>query len=169
MYGESGYAINKLYQLKGRGKEKATQLLIGDISWLKRYTQNIPHAIMPLLLQYWPGPLTVILPASLDVPKILLGEGDTIGIRIPAHQVALEILRQFGKAIAASSANPSGLPPARNIEEIKQYFSYNVLIVDGKPSPSGISSTIIDAAMFPPKIIREGAISKEDITKLLLV
>lgn len=165
--GESEKAIEALYTLKGRDKEKATQLLIRDISWLDHYAQNICCEVIPFLKQCWPGALTVILPASKNVPQILLGNGKTIGIRIPNHPLTLTLLEKFGKGIAASSANPSGLPPASNIEEIKHYFGRDIVFLDGEPFPSGTSSTVIDAIQWPPKLIREGAIPWLTIMSIL--
>lgn len=168
--GESEEAIKKLYKIKGRDPQKATQLLIGDVSWIDRYCKNYPRQIFLLLNKFWPGPLTVILLASNNLPSILLGSGKTVGLRVPDHPVALKLLHRFDRGIAASSANPQGFTPANNIEEIRKYFSSNVkIIVAGGLKPSGTSSTVLDVTSWPPKLIREGALpwSKMAATFLL--
>lgn len=166
--GESSLAIEKLYALKGRSAGKATQLLIGDISWLSKYCDVTQSRILPFLEQCWPGPLTVILSASECVPPLLLGKGNSVGVRIPNHPIILKILKIFGRGIAASSANPSGALPAKSLKEIKNYFSEGILItLNGAPEPEGISSTVIDATAWPPKMVREGGLSKDKIVSIL--
>jgi L-threonylcarbamoyladenylate synthase len=109
---------------------------------------------------FWPGPLTIILPKTSALPDIVTAGGDTVGLRIPDHPLALELLRLVAAPLAVTSANRSGQPPARTATDARAQLDGRVsLIVDGGPAPGGQPSTVLDLMAEPPRILRPGPIT----------
>lgn len=162
-------AVEKVFQIKGRPKSSPMPVLLRSIKQMHRYASEIPLVARVLGKYYWPGPLTVILKKSSILSPLVTAGLDTAGFRIPGHDVPLKLCDFTKDAIIGTSANKSGQPPATTIEEaINQLSGYPVdLFLDGGPSGSYTSSTIIDCSNDPPKILREGAISKEELFKTM--
>jgi L-threonylcarbamoyladenylate synthase len=153
-------AVQRIFELKGRPEDKALQVLISDAAFMDRYAVPTPEA--QLLAQcFWPGPLTLILPAASGAPACIL-QGGTIGLRLPAHATATEVIDRTGP-LAATSANRSGQPTPSDIETIRSIFGEEVAAyvdggrIDGEPS------TVVDMTAEEFVIRREGAIATREI------
>ena len=153
------YAVKKLYKLKKRSADKPLPIIIGDIDLLASIVRSIPAPAGELIRKYWPGPLTLIFDAQDNVPDLLTGTKRKLAVRIPGESAALHIARTLKVPITSTSANPSGKPPAEDIDTIIKYFGDKIdLIIDAGKTPGGKPSTIIDVTATPPKVLREGSI-----------
>jgi L-threonylcarbamoyladenylate synthase len=162
----SPIAIDKIYAIKKRRKEKALPILIGDISHIDLVAKNIPDNANKLIEAFWPGALTIILPRQETLPSNL-SEYDSIGIRMPNHPFTLDLLRFCGP-MATTSANISGGENPTNILNVLLQLRYGVdLYVNGGRTAGDIASTIVDCTSSEVKILREGVISKEEIFNAL--
>jgi L-threonylcarbamoyladenylate synthase len=121
-----------------------------------------------LMAAFWPGPLTLVLPALPVVPAVTTGGGATVAVRMPDHPVALALIRAAGRPIAAPSANPSGAPPPRTATEVLAGLDGRFdLLLDAGSTPLGTPSTLLDLTQQPPRILRQGAVAAEEIQKAL--
>jgi L-threonylcarbamoyladenylate synthase len=160
-------AVRKLYEVKNRSIEKAIPLLIHNPEQLRSVAADMPKDIEELARRYWPGPLTMVVkkyPGSFGIAA----PGDTIGVRMPRHSIALAILAMIGRPLAVSSANLAGSASARSADDIERIFDEKVdLIIDSGPSGDMTESTVLDVTSTPYKILREGAISRQELTEVL--
>lgn len=150
-------ALRRIIQLKGRPIPKGLLLIVGNMDSLKKIVEDIPEEIIKLTERFWPGPLTVVLKAKPSLPEIITGGSEKVAVRIPGSSFALEFLRSTGLIITSTSANPSDLPPAEDVNEIRKYFPDIDLIIDGGKLKS-LPSTIIELQNGKIKILREGVI-----------
>jgi len=152
-------AVTALFNLKKRAIDKPLLLLVENISQLSHLISHVPPELKPLMEKYWPGPLTLIFPAHpLLNNKITAGTG-TVGIRISSHQVAEKLVREFGGAITATSANISGMPPAKCAQEVVDMFAGDIdYVLDGGGTTAGLCSTIIGVKKSQLQVIRTGVI-----------
>ena len=171
--------IKKIFEMKGRPREKALPIFIRDIAAARKYAY-ISDAKARFLEKVWPGPVTVVFQHKEKLPKILTGGLETIGIRIPNHQFLLELLYRLDFPLVQTSANISGQPPAKNLKEIKEYFDKNIitlrrehmrttridLVIDGGEILKQ-QSTAIDFTGKEPLILRTGVLSKAELDQLL--
>ncbi len=158
--------IIKLFEAKGRDSNKAIAVLIGDIEQLDLLTDELNRIARKLVNRFWPGGLTIVVPKKKDLPE-LLSAGNSIGIRMPNHPVALELLRKFGP-IATTSANLSGKNNPHDAQDVFQQLNKRLpLILDGGKCPDGVPSTVVDCSTDEVRILRPGAISKEEIDQAL--
>lgn len=151
--------LKKIFEIKKRPAEKVFPLIV-NLSHLDLLVTQIPPIAEKLIEQYWPGPLTLLLPAREDLPvEIIMNK--KIAVRMPGESFALELIKKSPFPITATSANISGLPPASDIDEIIKYFKdlQNDLLIIDEGKLKGVPSTILDATVFPPKIIRQGALN----------
>lgn len=119
----NGHATADLLALKGRSESKGLILIAADLNQIEPFVA-IPSAdIRAKLLATWPGPVTWILPAAIGTPAALRGKHDTLAVRVTAHPLVAALCRSFGGAVVSTSANPSGLPPARNLLKTRCYFA----------------------------------------------
>lgn len=161
-------AIKKVYEIKGREYKKPILFLISDRALLPSLVSEIPPVAERLISSFWPGPLTIIFKASPKVPPALMGEGDKIGIRIPNNRIAREVSRLLGGPITGTSANLSGEPSPVSAESVISSLGKRLtLILDTGNTPGGLESTIIDVTLRPPKLVRKGKISAEEIEKVI--
>ena len=159
-------ALAKLWQVKGRSKGKPVLVLIGEGSQLNPFVRNIPPAATVLMNAFWPGPLTIVFPAALGLSDAVTAGTRSVGIRFSAWQPLCELLQRVGP-LTGTSANREGMPPPTTAEEVRHYFGDALdLIVDAGPTPGGRPSTVIDV-QGPIRIIRDGAIDREDIVAQL--
>ncbi len=159
-------ALKKLYKLKGRPQKKPLPVIIGDKKRLKTLIKRLSPQAEKLIKRFWPGPLTIVFEASLDIPELLTAKTGKIAVRIPGEKIALGLLKKAGFPITSTSANPSGKPPATRPEKVIKYFGNRiVLLIDGGKTPGGKPSTIVDVT-GPMKILREGAVSSRVILDL---
>lgn len=157
-------AVLRVYEAKARPREFALTLLLADISQIKIVAENVPKIAWKLAERFMPGALTIVLQKSMAVSNMITGDGDTVAVRVPDHPIPVAIVRGLGAPITGTSANRSGSPSPVTAEEVYKQLRNKVdLIVDGGKCPLGISSTVIDLTIDPPKIIRYGTITREQI------
>jgi len=154
---DSSRAIERLYWVKERPPEKALPVLIGDE---EQVAQVVAGELSPiareLIARFWPGPLTLILPALPHLPPVLTAGGATVGVRIPNQPFLRDLARRAGP-LASSSANRSGGPECSTAEAVLAQLDGRVpLLVDGGGTPLGQASTVLDLSATPPRILREG-------------
>ena len=157
-----------MYAVKGRPAAHPVIVHIGDIAQVGRWARDVSAQAAKLAARFWPGPLTLVLRRAAGVRDDLTGGQETIGLRIPGHPVALELLREFGGGIAAPSANRFGRISPTTAEHVLADLGSDVdMILDGGPCEIGIESTIVDVSRGSPVVLRPGRISEEDIADAL--
>jgi len=150
-------AIRKLYKIKKRPKNQPTLVLVNSISMAKKYVK-ITKSANELIKKFWPGPLTIIFTAKNSVPKNIQGKGGTLGVRYPNYSFILKIIKKVGVPILAPSANFKGKPPPKKFADLDEEFIKRVDYVFEGKCKIGQESTVVDATVIPPKVIREGAV-----------
>jgi L-threonylcarbamoyladenylate synthase len=161
-------AVAKIFAAKGRPADHPLIVHIGDVTQLEQWAIDIPPAARALAEKYWPGPLTLILKRHPNVPDVVTGGQDTVGIRMPNHPRALALLNAFSKigsgAVAAPSANKFGRISPTKAAHVKSDLGDAIaMILDGGESDVGIESTIVDLSRGSPVVLRPGAITAEEI------
>lgn len=152
-------AIQKIYKIKERRPSKPLSILISDMDMMQKIAVDIPSLFWQLADEFWPGPLTIILKASSGLPKDLLGDADSIGVRLPAIIWLRELVREAEFPITATSANISGEREMGLPEEVVEVFCDKVdLVVDGGKTKGILPSAVVDLTSQRPKILREGTI-----------
>lgn len=164
----NGEAVLKIFEAKGRPQDNPLLIHIPEASWLEKYCEDIPPLAYRLAEEFWPGPLTMILKSRACIPgETTCGLG-TVGVRCPDNEVTAEIIRLAGVPIAAPSANRSGHPSCTSAEQVMEDFAGRIEgIVDDGPCRVGVESTILDMTSTPPKLLRPGGLSLEDIRKVV--
>jgi len=153
-------SLRKLYELKKRPKEKSMPLIIGNRASLAMIAVFVNEIAEPLMDKFWPGPLTLILKAKKGLSPYLTADTGRIAVRIPGESAALYLAREAGFPITATSANPSGMPPAEDADSVIRYFGEKIdMIIDGGRTAGGLPSTIADVTEKSIRIVREGAIA----------
>lgn len=161
-------AVKKIFELKGRELNKPLSAHISDLKFVDQLAENIPDEFFLLAEKFLPGPLAIILRKNKSVPDFVTAGHNTIGFRFPDNQIAIDIINHFGKPLAATSANLSGQSPALEIKDIINNFNNKIpLIIDGGLTIYKIASTVIDLSNNKFYILREGAIYKSEIEKVL--
>ncbi len=167
---ESDEAITKIYKAKERSFKSPLIVLVSDISKIEEIAyieEKKKKKIEKLIKEFWPGGLTIILNKKNNVPDIMVSGGRTVGVRMPNLNTALKIIEAAGGLLPTTSANISGEATPRSYDELSEDFKERVeILVDGGKCPIGNASTIIDMS-DEPKILRIGAISVEDIEKII--
>jgi L-threonylcarbamoyladenylate synthase len=157
-------AVARVYEIKERPKNMPLPLLLADKSQIEEVAEPVPPIAWLLAAKFLPGALTMVLLKSKAVPDIVTGGGKTVAIRIPAHPIPLALIRGVGTPIVGTSANLSGKPSALTAEEVYTQLDGKVdLIIDGGRCPGGRESTIVDLSGETPVVLREGAISREEL------
>ena len=152
-------AVAMIYAAKGRPATNPIIVHVASVEEAKKLTKYWPPIADELAAAHWPGPLTLVLERADHIPDIVTAGGSTVGIRIPNHPVALELLRQAGVPVAAPSANRSEeISPtqARHVADSLGEFVDDLLILDGGACEVGIESTVLDATCEPPRVLRPG-------------
>lgn len=161
-------AVRRLLMAKGRGPEAPPPVLVPSRDTLEALAETVPHAVTALVERFWPGGLTVILPARSTLVWDLGETGGTVALRMPDDRIALELLAETGP-LAVSSANLTGQPPATTAEDaVAQLGDVIDVYLDNGPTPGAVPSTIIDATALadgtgPLRIVRAGVLSEEDL------
>ena len=162
------YAVRQIFKVKNRPADKAIPVFITQIDDLNQVAKNVPNAAWPLLQQFWPGALTVVLPKVAALPGDVTAGQDTVAVRIPDHPISLELVMQVGRPLAVTSANLSGHPNPVSAQGVAEQLGSRLpLILDGGPSPSAQASTIIDLSVTPPRLLRAGPISLDQLREYL--
>jgi L-threonylcarbamoyladenylate synthase len=163
-------AIKRIFEVKQRPPEMALPLLLSDASQIHEVAKELPAFAWRLINEFLPGGLTLVVYRTRIVKDILTAGGDTVAIRIPDHPVPRALIRGSGMPIVGTSANISGQPPVLTAAEIEMQLGNKVdLIIEGIPMPSGIESTVVDVTGEVPVILREGAIKRSEIEKVVEV
>jgi L-threonylcarbamoyladenylate synthase len=165
-------AIDRLYAIKGRPDEKAIPVLISDPEHVQKLSSHLSAIAAHLAQSFWPGALTLVLPALPDLPRgvtDVTGDGlKTVAIRVPDNALARAIIAAAGGALAVTSANRSGAAPAVEARQVDGFgLGQPLLVIDGGRAAGGVPSTIVLATSEQPQILREGAISESAIAKVL--
>lgn len=159
-------AVALLYEVKERPSEKSIPILIGDFAQGTQVASSVPQMAEKLAKQFWPGPLTMILPRHPSIPDAVTTL-PTVGVRIPALNAARALLRLTGP-MAVTSANISGQNSPSTAAEVEQQLGGRIpLILDGGTTPGGIPSTLVDCTGDQPVILREGPVSLRAILQAL--
>lgn len=161
-------ALNHLFTLKQREISKPILTLVSDTGSLSFLVREVPDIYIPLMERFWPGPLTLVFQAKLNLPSLLTANTSTVGIRQSSHPFAQQLVNAFGRPITATSANISGRHAAIDAQQVRTQFGSKVdLIFDGGRTPGVIGSTIIGQSNNNLKLIREGMISFEEIMQIV--
>lgn len=161
-------AVAKIRELKGRKENKPILLLLSDVSVVDRFIANRSADFHRIAKRFWPGPLTIVGRAVVDLPPEITAGTGTVGVRVPDDASVRDLVRECGGALTATSANPSGTPPARTAQEVREYFGDAIdLVIDGGEVTATEASTVLDTTTNPPRLVREGAVSAANLNKAL--
>ena len=161
-------AVERIYELKGRDRQKAMILIAGDIVQVSELVESIPNAAEKLIESFWPGPLTIVFESSSRLKEFAFGKSKTIAVRIPDCAICLELIRATGFPLVSTSANKSGQPAGTDAQQVADLFGNQLdVIVDGGRTRESIPSTLVDITKSPARIIRQGAISNLEINTVL--
>ena len=161
-------AIKKIYEAKQRPLNKPISLLVSNIDMIENVAKDITNIEYSIIEKFFPGPLTIILKKKETIPDILTAGSDTIGIRMPANDIALNLINYAGVPLATPSANLSGKPSGTNLKDIIKDFDGNVdCFIDDGPSKIGLASTIVKVVDGVPHILRQGSISIDEINSVI--
>ncbi len=158
-------AVARVFALKGRPGDNPLIVHVSDRGMLRRLVRVWPPAARLLADAFWPGPLTLVLPKRRGVPDAVTGGLGTVAVRMPAHPVALALIRQSGIPLAAPSANRSGRPSPTTAAHVAQDFP-GLLVLDGGPTEHGLESTVVVLGERP-RLLRPGAIPLEALRRLV--
>ncbi len=161
-------AIRKVFEVKSRGHHQPLLILIPSLDVLPGLVSEIPPPAKILISALWPGALTLVFRAAHGLSPLLTAETGKIGIRLSSHPLATAIAKALGGPITGTSANVTGAHPCRDAQEVKKNLGNVVdLILDGGAAAGAMSSTLLDVTAIPPRILREGAVSKDRIRGLI--
>jgi L-threonylcarbamoyladenylate synthase len=159
-------SVDRLYGIKGREHTKAIAVLIGTAEDLPQIASHPSQAAQRLAEQFWPGPLTLVVPRSEELPDSV-SQGPTVGVRIPDHEVALKLLAAAGP-MAVTSANLSGQANTRSAADVLAQLEGRIhLLIDGGSTPGDAPSTVVDMTGKAPRVLREGPISENELKAAL--
>lgn len=161
-------AVAAVFVAKGRPSNNPVIVHVADVSAARRIVSDWPTAADQLAARFWPGPLTMVLPKAPCVPVIVTAGGATVAVRVPAHPVALALIRAAGAPLAAPSANRSGyISPTRAAHVLRSLAGRIPMILDGGSTTGGLESTVIDLSVSQPRILRPGLISEAELRSLV--
>ncbi|MGZ4740881.1 MAG: L-threonylcarbamoyladenylate synthase [Ilumatobacteraceae bacterium] len=161
-------AVQRIFAVKGRPVAHPLIVHLASAEQLAEWAATIPPAAALLADECWPGPLTLLVPRATHVLDVVTGGRSTVGVRVPAHPLTLELLAKFGGGLAAPSANRFGRVSPTTAEHVRADLGDDVdFVLDGGPCPIGVESTIVDCTVDPPQVLRPGGIPNEDIVALL--
>lgn len=161
-------AVDRLFELKGREKNKPLLLLVSKVAQLAGLVKGVTEAHSTLMKTFWPGPLTLLFEPASEIPNNVSANTNRIGIRQPGNVLTRDFISALGQSITAPSANLSGQTPALTAQQVQQSLGDQIdLIIDGGNCPGGEPSTLVDAVEMPVKLVRPGAIAFPEIQKAL--
>lgn len=161
-------AVKRIFEAKGRPPDNPLIVHIADFSQVYELAREVPEKAKMLAEKFWPGPLTIVLPKEDKVPYATTGGLDTVAIRMPAHEIALALIEESKRPIAAPSANISGKPSPTLAEHVADDFYGKIeCIIDGGETKIGVESTVIDLTTEPPVLLRPGGLPLEEIEKVI--
>ncbi len=161
--------LARLFELKQRPPERGVLLLIPELAWVERCARSVPAEFFPLAEALWPGPVTFLLPASPQLPALIAGDQAKVGLRQPELPYLRSWIEAIGAPLVSSSANISGQPLPRSIEELATLFGDRVdLFLEVAEMAEAKASTVVDLCTEPAQIVREGQLA-EKVRSLLRV
>jgi L-threonylcarbamoyladenylate synthase len=161
-------AVARLFEMKGRPAQNPIIVHVASVAMARRCVSQWPRAAAKLAAAFWPGPLTLVLPRSGEIPDIVTAGGSTVGVRWPQHPFIQALIRECGFPLAAPSANPSGQVSPTSAEHVHKHFGSKIrLIVDGGQSQVGIESTVLDLSVEPLRLLRPGMIGAESLAAVV--
>ena len=160
--------VERIYRLKGRDASKPLSVIASDLDMVAEIVAPLPAAFAALAAEFWPGPLTLVLPAAASLPEFLVGPGRTIAVRIPPLAWLRSLVAELAEPLTATSANLAGQKELSDPAEVAALVTGKVewLLVGGR-TPGGLPSTIVDITGEVPRVLREGAIPAASILALL--
>jgi len=160
-------AVERIYKVKERPQNMPLPLLLADVSQITEFAEQASPVARILIRHFWPGALTLVLPKSNSVLDIITAGGATIAVRVPAHPVPVALAEGLGTPIVGTSANLSGMPSPLTASEVYSQLGDKIdWIINGGRCPGGRESTIVDVTGEVPIILREGAISREELEQI---
>ena len=160
-------AVVQVYRVKERPWNRALPLLLADTAQISEVAEPVPQIAWLLARSFLPGALTLVLHRSNSVPDTITAGGGTVAVRIPAHPIPVALTQGLGEPVVGTSANLSGRPSPLTADEVYSQFGNKIdLIIDGGRCPGGKESTIIDVTGETPVVLREGALSREELEKV---
>jgi len=161
-------AIDGLFAAKGREKSRAIPLIAASLDQLLEVAGDVGGRVRAVAGRFWPGPLTVVIPAWPGLALAIHGSSGTVAVRVSSHPIASGLARAFGHPITSTSANPSGAPPIAEADGVEAALGAAVtLLIDGGRTPGGEPSTIVDLTAAEPRLIRAGAIAWDAVVASL--
>jgi L-threonylcarbamoyladenylate synthase len=161
-------ALRRVFRLKGRDHSKPLPFIVSGLDMVGELASPLPPSFVALAGEFWPGPLTLVLPAAAGLPERLLGPGRTIAIRVPPPAWLRAVVKELGEPLTATSANLAGQPELADPAAVTALFEGRVdLLIDGGLTPGGLPSTIVDLTGASPRILREGRIPADRIEAVL--
>ena len=161
-------AVDKIYEAKGRPKDNPMILHVTSMEQVEGLCHSIPQSAYALAEKYWPGPLTMILPAKEHIPKRTTGGLSTVAVRCPDSEITRKVIELSGTAVAAPSANLSGKPSTTTAQHVLHDHDGNIdAVIDGGACRVGVESTIIDLTENPPRLLRPGGITPAQLRSVL--
>lgn len=161
-------AVRRIFAAKGRPADHPLIVHVASAQHLQHWAAEVSPAARALADTCWPGPLTLLVPRAAHVLDVVTGGRPTVGVRVPAHPMALELLERFGGGLAAPSANRFGRVSPTTAQHVVDDLGDAVdLVLDGGPCPVGVESTIVDCTTDPPQVLRPGGIPTEQVAELL--
>ena len=159
-----GNAVAKVFDIKGRASSTPVPVLIPHARYVSMFATRVPPVAETLADRFWPGALTIVVPANASVPQIVTGGLNTVGLRVPDNETALALLNMLGAGITGTSANRTGAPPMKSAGEVAEAFGECPgLILEGRCGGHDAPSTVVDVTAGAPRILRDGAVSPSDI------
>ena len=160
-------AVQRVFDVKERGQSSPLPLFMSSFEAMYEFGRRVPGVARRLAAAFWPGKLTIVVERSSRVPDIVTGGLDTVGLRIPDHPVPREIVARLGAPITATSANISGQPSLTSAEQVFRHLGDRLdLVVDGGQLRPSKPSTVIDVTRNPCRILRQGAVTPDQIEQV---
>ena len=157
-------ALQRIFSIKDRRADLALPGLVAGLDQVEAVAQPMSAQAQRLAERFWPGPLTLVMRRSPDLPGLVTGGADTVAVRMPGHPVPLELARRLGRPITGTSANRSGQPDLLDLSALENQLGNLVdHIIQTGPVPAGTASTIVNVTGDTPQLLRGGAISLEEI------
>jgi L-threonylcarbamoyladenylate synthase len=157
-------AVERLFRIKGRPRNKPLPLLLADPADISKYALDVPEVAARLVQRFFPGPLTLVLRSAGNLPEAVTGGMKTVAVRVPDHWVPRQVVRDLGAPITGTSANRSGMPALTSAEAVRTHLGGDIdYVVDAGRSPGGVASTIVDVSGTTPVVLRLGAVSRQEI------
>jgi L-threonylcarbamoyladenylate synthase len=157
-------AVSTVFVIKGRSRDQALPVLVASESQLREVAADVSDEATALAKKFWPGALTLVMKRHPDLPRNVTGSGDTVAVRLPDHPCPQSLISACGSPITGTSANKHGGADPTTAKEVQRQLGSRLsLVLDGGPSPLGVPSTVVDVTTSLARVLRQGAISIEDL------